>query len=823
MNRARLFACSTLALAACASGSPQLTRVEEFTSSSKCARGGVRIDIGLDSNSNGTLDASETRSSTELCTGAQSGAAGPQGPAGPAGATGPRGTRGPSGLATLVSSSPLTGATPCANGGVRLDFGLDDGAGGGTAGNGVLETGEITRTRTVCNGGMPYYPGALNPPAAPAGAYTLDASGGAGDGSNGGLGGNVYVEIGNGSLGGHAKVFRTGAANAAFTVPALPAFVPGARPLAVSADLSLNGYPDIAAGLASSDAHFWAASEQRLYANVAGAAVEVTSLDIAAGVTLTLPHDGTRGTFVLHRDVRNAGHLRLAAVAAGSDAADLTLQCDSYYGLAGSTLRTDCAASTTAPGCAGGTVQLLTNRHLINQGEVSTRGGNGTTGGAGGAAYLAVGAGELFNTAAIDSSGGDGSAGAGGVGGALGLESYRRGAHNSGALVSNGGTGTTAGGKGGSASVAAFGGADLLNTGALTARGGSCSAVNCDGGSGGSVRVAAFSGGLKSNATLDVRGADGQGLGEGGSGGVIDVFVEEDTENIPMVLPVGSVQLSGNLITRGGTGDRGGNGGDLTVLLRATTVQTGQEIELLGYTTLTANGGNTVFGSAGHGGQFAVANYPSTWFGQSGPGGSAVLYPDVVARGGDGEYGGNGGSVSISSQTQFAFLNSNEVAELRAASLDLRGGIAFAGEAGRGGSVLVRGAMGAVNAAPVNANGGPVSEGPTPVGGNGGELIIESPHGAVSNSGAFSANGGSSSGFGGQGGDAVLRGVTVTNTATISCNGANGSFEGGPGGSIDLLSTPGNTTTANAAQLSVTPGTGALRGTILIDGVDVTP
>ena len=40
----------------------------------------------------------------------------------------------------------------CANGGQRIDVGLDDGAGGGTADNQVLENGEIDHTEYVCDG-----------------------------------------------------------------------------------------------------------------------------------------------------------------------------------------------------------------------------------------------------------------------------------------------------------------------------------------------------------------------------------------------------------------------------------------------------------------------------------------------------------------------------------------------------------------------------------------------------------------------------------------------------------------------------------------------
>jgi hypothetical protein len=44
-----------------------------------------------------------------------------------------------------------SGAT-CANGGVTIQVGLDNGDGGGTAGNGILETGEVDDSTNVCSG-----------------------------------------------------------------------------------------------------------------------------------------------------------------------------------------------------------------------------------------------------------------------------------------------------------------------------------------------------------------------------------------------------------------------------------------------------------------------------------------------------------------------------------------------------------------------------------------------------------------------------------------------------------------------------------------------
>ncbi|MEA3191377.1 MAG: hypothetical protein QOD77_1959 [Thermoplasmata archaeon] len=59
----------------------------------------------------------------------------------------------PSGGATaLVAVTSEPPGANCAHGGVRVDSGLDDGTPSGTAGNGVLEPGEVTSTSYVCNG-----------------------------------------------------------------------------------------------------------------------------------------------------------------------------------------------------------------------------------------------------------------------------------------------------------------------------------------------------------------------------------------------------------------------------------------------------------------------------------------------------------------------------------------------------------------------------------------------------------------------------------------------------------------------------------------------
>ena len=48
------------------------------------------------------------------------------------------------------------GSTQCANGGVLVHVGLDDGAGGGVARDGILQDGEIDSSTPICGVGVTY-------------------------------------------------------------------------------------------------------------------------------------------------------------------------------------------------------------------------------------------------------------------------------------------------------------------------------------------------------------------------------------------------------------------------------------------------------------------------------------------------------------------------------------------------------------------------------------------------------------------------------------------------------------------------------------------
>ena len=91
---------------------------------SNCANGGKRIDTGFDDNDNGVLDPNEVNASVYICDGDD----------------------GRDGLNALAVMTPEAAGANCANGGLRVDYGVDDDA------DGVLQNGEIEGTRYVCDG-----------------------------------------------------------------------------------------------------------------------------------------------------------------------------------------------------------------------------------------------------------------------------------------------------------------------------------------------------------------------------------------------------------------------------------------------------------------------------------------------------------------------------------------------------------------------------------------------------------------------------------------------------------------------------------------------
>jgi len=104
-----------------------------------CADGGLKIEVGVDNNGNGVLEASEVDLVQYICNGKD----------GQDGQDGADGSASPNTMLTSISSPAASSG--CDAGGRVMMQGLDNGDGGGVAQNGVLESGEVDYTTTYCS------------------------------------------------------------------------------------------------------------------------------------------------------------------------------------------------------------------------------------------------------------------------------------------------------------------------------------------------------------------------------------------------------------------------------------------------------------------------------------------------------------------------------------------------------------------------------------------------------------------------------------------------------------------------------------------------
>ncbi|SFM70828.1 DUF7151 family protein [Marinobacter zhejiangensis] len=112
------------------------TRVVDLAPGPVCANGGVEFRVGFDSNRDGELSDEEITETKVVCNGED----------------GQDGTDGANGTSSLVNLTAEPAGGNCEAGGYRVDSGLDNGDGGGTAGNSLLEAGEVDATNYVCHG-----------------------------------------------------------------------------------------------------------------------------------------------------------------------------------------------------------------------------------------------------------------------------------------------------------------------------------------------------------------------------------------------------------------------------------------------------------------------------------------------------------------------------------------------------------------------------------------------------------------------------------------------------------------------------------------------
>lgn len=105
-------------------GHSSLAKVTNVPAGVNCANGGVRLDFGLDIDLNGKLDDVEILSTAYTCNGVD----------------------GKNGVSNLVEVKPVNGNLECPNGGVLVVTGIDKNA------NGVIDTGELVSSVSVCSG-----------------------------------------------------------------------------------------------------------------------------------------------------------------------------------------------------------------------------------------------------------------------------------------------------------------------------------------------------------------------------------------------------------------------------------------------------------------------------------------------------------------------------------------------------------------------------------------------------------------------------------------------------------------------------------------------
>ena len=124
-----------------ANGTSALVNTTPEPAGANCPNGGTKVDVGDDTNGNGTLDASEIKQTRYVCAGAN----GASGSNGTNGTNGKDGKDGKDGTAYLITTAAEPPGSNCPTGGTKIQSGAD------TNNNNVLDGNEATTTY-VCNG-----------------------------------------------------------------------------------------------------------------------------------------------------------------------------------------------------------------------------------------------------------------------------------------------------------------------------------------------------------------------------------------------------------------------------------------------------------------------------------------------------------------------------------------------------------------------------------------------------------------------------------------------------------------------------------------------
>jgi hypothetical protein len=674
---------------------------------------------------------------------------------------------------------------------------------------GVLLT--IVALATACGGGGSgggTTPGTL--PDTVSGLQIL-TQGGEGFVADGGDGGNFDFQT---YTGGNMEIRRTGVVDTSFTVPTVTPEM-GPNPLTVTADVTLT--PDGSWHVLGDDG-----------INPA------TGLHVLPGVTLTLrgnvDTDGVPATMERARlDVDDAilidgtltGHADDVATGDGLSPDGLQLELHAGNLLLGPTGTVRLRGDDAGPGGGdGGNFKVYTDRTILSQGQVVTRGGDGDVGGDGGDVYWhTYSYGALYVTGDVDASGGTGLNGVGGGGGWYETHTEYGPQCHSAHVLTRGGNGTLGGGDGGSIYFDVCDVGLLLNAGDLDSSGGDAT-LNGHGGDADYIEVYYYTGPVRLSGTYVARGGAGAGSGDGGSGGDFEVYGYEDYIEDTYVA-YGFV-LGAGLDLRGGNGQAGGPGGSVDLYVdfdesHDPAQPALQSCVLCGYDRIVTSGGSGAL-AGGRGGSFDLAmeygyNYDVEYIG------SILNEADLDASGGSGAAGtgGPGGSVDMSTYDDATFYFDRLLRNTGA--IDTRGG--NGGTAGGdGGYVYLYEYVLVDQLATIRTSGGSGTSGP---GGNAGALDVVSDQ-TVNVSGVLRADGGDSTGAGGgNGGEILVYGQHVTCVGDMSSRGgaATGPGTGGDGNGIEIGSTAGPSLLTGTYDVSGGLGTkDGAPGEVWLDGVN---
>lgn len=113
-----------------ANGSSSITRVSTEEPGDNCSGGGLKIEVGTDTNNNGDLESEEIQSTYFVCNGND----------------GSNGTDGDDGFNTISKVTTELSGSNCINGGLKVEIGLDSNR------NSVLDSDEVVSENYVCNG-----------------------------------------------------------------------------------------------------------------------------------------------------------------------------------------------------------------------------------------------------------------------------------------------------------------------------------------------------------------------------------------------------------------------------------------------------------------------------------------------------------------------------------------------------------------------------------------------------------------------------------------------------------------------------------------------